>query len=185
MITVNQFKIFFRRDFPYLPVYDSNKTYWTDDEVYYSSNEQFYISLADNNTSTITDTTKWQRIQDDIDNYILDVDISNVIDQSNVIIPSDIDIPDDVYQLLQYYLAAHLLVDVIRTSNAGLTSQITSITTGKSVGSVSQQYGIPTSLLNNDLLSFYITSQYGLKYLALILPYLRGNVSCVKGATTP
>lgn len=185
MITVQQFKTFFRRDFPYLPVYDASKAYWTNDEVYYSSNEQFYISLIDNNTTSIADTTAWQRIQDDIDNYIIDQDITSVIEQTEIIIPDNIEIPDNVYTLLQYYLAAHLLVDSIRTSNAGLTSQLTGITTGKSIGSVSQQYGIPQQLLNSELYSFYITSQYGLKYLVLIMPYLNGNISCVKGATTP
>ena len=185
MITVEEFKVFFRRDFPYLPVYDSNKTYWTNDEVYYSSNEQFYISLVDNNMASITDTTAWQRIQEDIDNYIIDEDIANVIEQAVVIIPDNVGIPCGVYKLLCYYLSAHLLVDTIKTSNAGLASQMTGIVTGKSVGSVSQQFGIPQSLLNDQLLSFYITSQYGLKYLTLILPYLRGNISCVAGATTP
>lgn len=185
MITVEEFKSFFRRDFPYLPVYDASKTYWSNDEVYYPDNEQFYISLIDDNTASITDTTAWQRMQEDIDNYITDEDIANAVEQAITIIPDNIGIPCRIYRLLCYYLAAHLLVDIIRASNAGLASQITSIVTGKSVGSVSQQFGIPQSLLNDQLLSFYITSQYGLKYLVLILPYLRGNISCVAGATTP
>ena len=86
---------------------------------------------------------------------------------------------------MQLYLAAHILVDVIRTSNQGLASQINAITTGKSVGSVSQQFGIPDNLLQNELFAYYITTQYGLRYLMLLLPYLRGNISVVRGATTP
>ncbi len=182
---MQDFKDFFKRDFPYLPTYEPTKVYMADDEVF--DNEKFYISLKDDNNQPLSDTDYWQRVTDDIYNYVLDDDVKNSILQASIIIPkqNDLEMSDDIYLLVQLYLSAHILVDTIRTSNQGLASQINAVVTGKSVGSVSQQYGIPNNLLQNELFAYYITSQYGMRYLMLILPYLRGNISVVRGATTP
>mgnify|MGYP003296540690 CR=1 FL=1 len=187
MITVEEFQSFFKRDFPYLPIYDASKTYLLEDQVYEEESGKFYMSLQDDNDKPLTDTDYWQRVSDDIYNYVLIEDIEKAIDQSVAIAPKqhELGMSNEIYLLVQLYLAAHILVDVIRTSNQGLASQINAITTGKSVGSVSQQFGIPDNLLQNELFAYYITTQYGLRYLMLLLPYLRGNISVVRGATTP
>ena len=49
-VTVEQFKDFFYRDFPFLPIYDGSKIYWKDDIVYEGN---FYKSLKDNNTGSL------------------------------------------------------------------------------------------------------------------------------------
>lgn len=187
MITVEDFKIFFNRDFPYLPIHKAEQEYQLDEEVCDADGKRFYISLVDDNSALLTDENSWQRIKDDMYNYVLDEDIEKNIKQAEAIIPDQMELrmPDDVYELARYFLSAHLLVDNIRTSNAGLTSQINAITTGKSVGSISQQYGIPTTLLNDAASALFITSQYGLRYLSLLMPYLNGQVCIAAGATTP
>lgn len=187
MINVSDFKVFFKRDFPYLPVYEADKVYWLNDEVFNSENEKFYVSLKDNNDQPLTDAESWQRVEEDMYNYVLDEDIEKAVTEASAVIPeqAELHIPTEIYQLLKMYLTAHILVDGIRTSNAGLSSQINAVTTGKSVGSVSQQFGIPADYLNSGACAFYITSQYGMRYLVLIYPYTRGNVRSVQGATLP
>ena len=183
MLTVKDFKDFFKRDFPYLPTYDELKAYRVGDEVYYEG--EFYVSKVDQNNSNPADITVWDKVRDDELNYILDEDIQRSIDEATIVLPASLGAPKDVIQLLKLYLSAHLLCDFINTSAQGLVSHIGGIITGKSVGSVSQQYGLPTNLMNNENFSFYMYSRYGLKYLSLILPYLRGGVSVVGGATLP
>ena len=73
-ITVNDFKALFVRDFPYLPVWQTGKTYFKGDIVYYINN--FYQSKIDGNTSIPTDTYNWQLYNDNVMNYISDEDIS-------------------------------------------------------------------------------------------------------------
>lgn len=184
IITVEQFKQYFRRDFPYLPVYDEEHVYNKDDEVY---SDKFYISLKDDNTSPLTDSDAWSRIKDDVLNYVLDQDIQQTIDEMVVFYPEGLrGLDDETIQILQLYLTAHLLVNYIQMSNQGLASTVSgAIVTGKSVGSVSQQFGLPTSMIDNELLTFYVTTRYGLKYLSLVLPYIRGHIGCVAGATQP
>lgn len=187
MITAQDFKSFFKRDFPYLPVYEADKVYWTNDEVYNEENEKFYVSLKDNNQQPLTDTDSWQRVDEDVYNYVLDEDIERAMSEMQAIIPdiNALHIPTEIYQLLQFYLTAHILVDTIRTSNAGLSSQINAVTTGKSVGSVSQQFGIPGDVLNSAACAFFITSQYGMRYLVMLYPYTRGNIKSIQGSTLP
>lgn len=187
MITVEEFKSFFYRDFPYLPVYVEQDQYKEGDEVYCQDNKHFYISLCDDNTSALTNASCWQRIKDDMYNYILSEDVENSIRQAAAIIPDKetLQMPMETYRLALYYLSAHFLVDNIRTSNAGLASQINTVVTGKSVGSVSQQFGIPNQLLQDVMFAQFFTSQYGLKYVSLLMPYLRGQVCTIAGATTP
>ena len=187
MITIEEFKNFFYRDFPYLPVYNGMQVYNEGDEVYNEENSRFYISLCDDNTSELTDETRWQIIKDDMYNYVLDRDIEGGIEQAITVIPDQetLYMPIEIHRLALYYLAAHFLVDNIRTSNAGLASQINTVVTGKSVGSVSQQFGIPSQLLQDVMFAQFFTSQYGLKYVSLLMPYLRGQVCTIAGATTP
>ncbi len=184
-ITVEEFKTYFGRDFPYLPIYNNQRTYWLDDEVFDEDSEQFYISLKDDNTALLSDDTAWKVIKDDIFNYVLDEDIERAIVEMDALFPYHLQLEDGLVVILQCLLTAHILVNNIRTSNSGLASQFTSIVTGKSVGSVSQQYGIPQSLLSNEWGAFFIGTQYGLQYLAYLYPYLIGNASAVEGATLP
>ena len=55
------------------------------------------------------------------------------------------------------------------------------MTQSKSVGSVSESYGIPSWIMNDRNLSLYAQTGYGRKYLSLIQPYLVGNVIFTPG----
>ena len=82
MITVADFKEWFRRDFPYLPEWNSEKIYFAGDVVYASPN--FYESLVDNNTAEVTDTQKWKAVKDSVDSYISDGDIEKALDEAKL-----------------------------------------------------------------------------------------------------
>ena len=57
-VTIEQFKAYFYRDFPYLPVYNFDTTYWKGDIVY--SDDNFYQSSTDDNTGNpVTDSDNW------------------------------------------------------------------------------------------------------------------------------
>lgn len=61
-ITVEDFKAQFARNFPYLPVYVSEKVYFEGDEVY--SEPNFYQSLINNNDKPLSDTEMRQNDED-------------------------------------------------------------------------------------------------------------------------
>ena len=79
-VTVEEFKDYFFRDFPYLPVWSAIKTYWTGDIVYYMDN--FYKSLVDDNTSLPDDESAWQKVKGDKFAYITDEDIAKAMTQA-------------------------------------------------------------------------------------------------------
>ena len=68
--------------------------------------------------------------------------------------------------------------------NNALGSNNIGITTSKSVGSVSEGYAIPAWLNNNEVLSTFASTGYGIKYASLIRPLLVGNVMLFKGGVT-
>ena len=69
-ITTGDFKALFGRDFPYLPFFVYGKTYFKDDIVFNQDN--FYISLKDDNTDTTDVATSWKVYNDNVENYIQD-----------------------------------------------------------------------------------------------------------------
>lgn len=183
MITVQEFKEYFYRDFPYLPVYNAETIYNAGDIVYY--NNAFYSCKHANTVGQVpTDNTYWQSATGDVYNYILDDDITKAIGEMLALLPSQL-FSGEVFKLAQLYLTAHCLCNDIKTSNAGLASQIIFPTQSKSAGGISESYGVPRRFLDNEIYAFYITSQYGLKYLAMLIPRLRGHVSVVAGWTNP
>lgn len=145
MITVEAFKKYFQRDFPFLP-------------TEYEESEKF--------------------------NYILDEDIEKSMGEMKALLPVSV-FEDEVLEIAQMYLTAHCLVGDIRRSNQGLASNFTFPLQSRSVGSVSESYGIPQKFLSSPSYAYYITTDYGLKYFALLYPRTRGHVQTVTGWTLP
>lgn len=184
MITIQDFKKYFYKDFPYLPVWSATKTYKAGEEVYYTENELFYVAKNDNVVTLPTEEQDWERVDDSILNYVSDVDIERAIGEMTAMLPiSKFD--TETLKIAQLYLTAHCLVNDVRNANSGLASVFAFPLQSKSVGNVSQSYGIPARFLDKEIYSFYITSGYGLKYLALLIPRMRGNVCIAKGWTLP
>lgn len=117
--------------------------------------------------------------------YITDADIEKAFSEAKIILNQGLFSSDDTIRIGYYYLSAHFLVNDIRTATQGLASTGEFPVNNRSVGSVSEAYAIPDYYANNPILSFYTKTGYGMKYLALVLPNLVGNVGAVCGATLP
>lgn len=178
-ITVDDFKNLFKRDFPYLPLYEDGKAYFTDDVVYIEPN--FYKCLADGVT-TPPPSENWELTNDSTDNYISDEDIERAFKEAKVNFNPNLFPDNDTAKMVFYYLAAHYLVIDLNNAQNPLAMGFMGFTQSKSVGSVSESYGIPQWMLNNQMLSAYAQTGYGRKYLSLIQPYLVGNIIFTPGA---
>ena len=178
-ITVDDFKTQFTRFTPiYLPVYVEGKTYFNGDIVYY--NELFYQCIVENTVELPTVETDWKLINQDVLNYTRDEDIENAMAEASVNFNESL-FDDEQAKLIFLYLTAYYLTYDLQNATGAVQ---TGVITSKSVGSVSESYGIPTSFLNNPMYSLYAKNGYGLKYLSLIIPYLQGNLLFYKGAIT-
>lgn len=181
-VTTEQFKEFFYRDFPFLPYYNEDKTYWKDDLVYYEDN--FYLSLIDDNTNPLIDTTSWQKVKGNKYDYITDDDINKAMTQA-ILIGNDRfgETCSEKINIYLHLVAFYLVLD-IKNSSAGVNSSYTGMVQSKHVGDVSESYAIPQWVQDNPMYSIFTQNGYGLKYLSLIAPYLAITVMFSSGRTT-
>lgn len=182
-VTIEQFKAYFKRDFPYLPVYSPLTTYWKGDIAFY--NDNFYQSLIDDNTgNAVTDTIKWQKVKGDKLAYITDDDINKAMTQAypnaNLMFGETCQEKVNIY----LHLVAFYLVFDIKNSSSGINSSFIGTLSSKSVGDVSESYNIPQWMLNNPTYSIFGQNGYGLKYLSLIAPYTAITLMFSAGETT-
>lgn len=186
-ITVAQFKTQFFRGFPYLPLYDNSAVYNTDEEVYYEAGGLFYKALADGVTGITpgTDATKWVKVTDSLENWVMDADIENAFVEAQSLFNIALYGTDAAATLAYMYLTAHWLAHDLKTALAGLTASGSFPVSSKSAGSVSESYSIPAQYVESPIISQYTSTAYGMKFLALTLPALVGNVGYVAGATVP
>lgn len=181
-VTVEQFKEYFMRDFPFLPLYQEGKTYFIDDIVYVEPN--FYKSLINNNTQPVTDTEAWDVTKGDIYNYVTDADIQKAMSQAIVTANPAFGADDTEKINIYLHLVAFYLVMDLRNASSGVNGTFSGYVASKSVGDVSESYSFPTWLMNNPLYGIYSQNGYGMKYLSLILPYLAVTILFSPGRTT-
>lgn len=183
IITVDDFKQYFTRDFPYLPEMVEGKIYFKDDEVYVAPN--FYQSKIDNNTADVSQTTAWMPIKDSVDSYLSDYDIEKAIGEATLNFNTELFDEGCPQRIPMLYLTAYYLVVDIKNGTAGLSSNgYASFVASKSVGNVSESYGIPSWVQNNPVYSLYMDNGYGKKYLSLLLPRITGFLYVAPGRTT-
>lgn len=182
-VTVEQFKEFFYRDFPFLPLYDNNKVYWTGDVVC-NENSIFYESLVDNNTNDLEDTNYWKMIKGNVLDYITDIDIEKAMTQAKV--NCNENFGDNCQEKINIYLhlVAYYLVIDIKNSSSGVNSSFLGTLASKSVGDVSESYAIPNWMTVDPMYSIYGQNGYGLKYLSLIAPYMSCTILFSRGDST-
>lgn len=183
-VTLEEFKQYFFRDFSYLPLWDSLKSYMTGDVVYYEENGYFYKSLTDENTAEPTDTENWQRTAGNKFDYITDEDISKAMSQAMLSANDRFGGTCQEKRTIYLHLVAFYLVMDWKNAAAGASSAYAGFTASKSVGDVSESYNFPTWLINSPMYSIYSTNGFGLKYLSLILPYLSCTILFSTGRST-
>lgn len=117
--------------------------------------------------------------------YILDEDITNAFTQAKCNFNENIFSDDGCCKLAYLYLSAHYLSHDMKTAQNGINSTGAQNVASRSVGSVSESYSIPEEYQKDPYLNFFTTTGYGIKYLSLVMPLIRGNVYAVQGATLP
>lgn len=190
MITVEQFKGFFVRDFPYLPYWEAEQIYFSGDIVYSAPN--FYQSLVDSNVQPVSNAEAWKPVKGDVDNYLSDADIQKAIQEAkmgfNESLFENNETEDYIgdRNLALMYLTAYYLVMDIKNSTAGLSSNgYASFVSSKSVGGVSESYGVPSWVSSDPMLSLYMDNGYGKKYVSMLWPRARANsIMLACGGTT-
>ncbi len=185
-ITVADFKAQFSRDFPYLPVWSVSVVYNAEAIVYYT-NGLFYKAKSNGiPAGTVpTNVIYWDLYPDDVDNYVLDSDITKAFAEAQMVFNQSLFGTDAQITLAYLYLTAFYLVNDLRTSAAGIGSQGQFPVNSKTMGSVSEAYTVPQKYLDNPLLALYTNNGYGMKYLSFALPRLVGNIGAVCGWTLP
>jgi hypothetical protein len=182
-VTVEDFKAQFARNFPYLPFWDSSKVYFEGDEVYVAPN--FYQSLVNDNVSEVTDTEKWQIINDSVDNFVSDNDIERA--RLEAVASFNCELMSDKYvgRLIFLYLWAFYLAYDLSLAQGGAYGSVTFPVTDVTVGSVHEGYYVPKAYLEDPILGFYARNGFGLKYLNLVYAKTIGNVRVVAGWSLP
>lgn len=182
-ITVNDFKNYFTRDFPYLPVWSASATYNAGQRVFYEVDSLFYDCLNNGVTSVPTTVADWSQVADDVDNYILDSDIEKAFLQAKTMFPTDLWDNDAQCEMAFLYLAAFFLVQDIKFSKAGVTGISNFPMSSRSVSNVSESYEIPSIYKDNPTASFFAENGYGRKYFNLAYARTRGVMFTVEGGS--
>ena len=182
-LTASDFKSLFARNFPYLPFYESGKTYFKDDIVYVKPN--FYVSLVDNNTQPVTDEQSWAITKETTENYVSDKDIRKAWGEALISFNETLLGGCEEAKTAFLYLVAFYLSYDLSLVQTGAYGKIGFPATEVRVGSVSEGYYIPKVYLENPVLGFYAGNGFGLKYLNMVYPRLIGNVGVVAGWSLP
>lgn len=176
-ITVDNFKEQFYRDFNFVDTWIAG-TYNTNDIVFYLPNFKFYKCLNDGVTSE-PPSADWSLLTPD--DKVSDLDITHAYAEADITFNTTLFNNDADMVLAFLYLSAHYLVNDL--SAGGIEGGVGGIVNSRSVGNVSESYAIPEWQTKSPIFSFYTKSSYGLKYLNMIMPRLRGNVASIEGAT--
>lgn len=180
-LEISDFKSRFVRNFPFLPYYNAETTYKNGAIVYDKDSDTFYKSLKDDNTEPLDTEDYWQEDKDEsAEDYVSDTDIENA--WSEALEVANIDLLTD---LMFLYLVAFYLSYDLNLAESGAAGTGSFPVSQRTVGSVSESYGLPKWVLDDPLLSFYAKNGFGLKYLSMLLPKLCGNVQAVAGWSLP
>lgn len=112
-------------------------------------------------------------------------DIQRAIEETARQINEELSTDQDTYTVHFLYLAAHNLVMNLRASSQGWTGQFGWLQTSKGVGGVSEAQQIPQRILDNPELAMLTKTNYGAKYLFMVLPQLAGNIFTAAGWSKP
>jgi hypothetical protein len=188
-ITVQQFQAQFKRGFPYLDsiIYSGTALYNAGAEVYDPTAMLFWTCQTNGTTGVAPapNVANWAATVDDVDNWVQDSDITTAFGEAIALFNPAL-YPVDANSTQAYlYLTAHFLANDLKSALAGISAPGGFPLSSRSVGSVSEGYSVPDAYLEDPILAGYTTSAYGMKFLALTLPALRGNVRAVFGQALP
>lgn len=180
-ITVEDFKLYFLREFNYLNLWNETISYKINQVVFYEND--FYISLITNNLNNIPSaSSSWNITTQDYNSFINDIDIEKAFSQAKNMININLFASNDELLKICYLLltANYLVIDLSMANGNGTSNFLIS---SKSVDGVSASYAIPETILKNPLFNYLSYTQFGLKYLNYLLPKLNGYSTIIRGTT--
>lgn len=121
----------------------------------------------------------------DIDTSVTDTDIGKAFQLVNINVNQDLFSDQSSYSIGYLLLSAHYLVMNLRSSSQGISGQFNFLQQSKSVGSVSESFGIPERVMANPDWAILCKTNYGAQFLQLIIPQLSGQAFFVYGTTRP
>lgn len=116
---------------------------------------------------------------------VTDADIAKAYGQTNINFSQSLWSAQADYTIGYLLLAAHYLVIDLRMASQGINGRYTWIETSKSVQGVAQGFQVPQRIIDNPEFAMLAQTNYGAKYLNLVLPQLSGQVFSVCGRTLP
>ncbi len=185
LFTPEDFKDYFPREFQYFSdiIWNEEINYFKDNKVYYNNN--FYISLQDNNKNNEPDKSAdyWQITIGNIYDYITDNDLYKAFGQARNSFNINLFLNNkDKMKIAFLLLTAHYLVMDLNMANSNGVGSF--LITSKSVDGVSASYGIPQKYLQSPYYSYFASTSFGLKYLQYLIPFTIGAVYTIRGTTT-
>ncbi len=121
----------------------------------------------------------------DQETSVLDTDIAKAFGQTNMGLNPALFSNQAAYTIGYLLLSAHWLVIDLRASSQGINGQFSFLESSKSAGSVSQSFAIPQRVLDDPYMAMLAKTNYGAKYLQLLLPQLAGQMFIAYGSTRP
>jgi len=122
---------------------------------------------------------------------VREVDIEKAIAEANILFNIGLWDSVEISKIPFLYLTAHCLVKIFNTIGGviqvgnGVNSVGSFPINSKGAGGLSVNYSIPEDLANDKMLSQFLTTAYGLKYLQLLVPNLVGNMGTAVESTKP
>lgn len=116
-------------------------------------------------------------------NTVMDDDISKAFQDADVFINPCLFQAQADYNVGFLNLAAHFMVTSLQSSSQGVSGSYDWLVNSKSVGNVSVGTSIPQRILDNPEFAALSKTNYGAKYLFMVLPLLSGVMFPVRGKT--
>lgn len=123
--------------------------------------------------------------EDDDLNYVINSDIYKALNDAKRVVNTSLFTSQDDYTAGFLTMAAHWLVMNLRASSQGIQGKFPWLQQSKSVGSVAESFGIPQRILDNPEFAMLCQTNYGAKYLFMVLPLMSGQMFTVCGRTAP
>lgn len=116
---------------------------------------------------------------------VTDDDIQKGIDDATAFVNEALFDSQTTFNVGFLNLSAHFMVESLRASSQGVNGSFSFLQNSRSVGSVSESIALPDRILANPEFSMLSKTNYGAKYLMLVLPGLSGQIYTVCGRTHP
>lgn len=116
---------------------------------------------------------------------VLDSDVTSAFLYTNVNISQALFADQGTYTLAYNLLSAHYLVLNLRSSSQGINGQYNFLQASKGAGQINESFNVPQRVLDNPYWTMLTKTNYGARYLEILLPQLTAQIGIAYGTTQP